>query len=75
MYTGGQDCKVKKFNVADMAEIDSWQLDAATHGRVKAIALIGDSVAVGTYNNGMLFGKFGDEPEQIIYVSEVLLSG
>ena len=68
IYTGRQDCKVKKFSSA-LNEEDSWQLDAATHGRIKAIAFCGDSLAVGTYNNGMLFGNFGEEPEQIIYVS------
>ena len=71
IYTGGQDCKVKKFNGADLSEEDSWQLDSSTHGRVKAIAFVGENLAVGTYNNGMLFGKFGDEPEQIIYVGNL----
>ncbi|XP_063679126.1 77 kDa echinoderm microtubule-associated protein-like isoform X21 [Bolinopsis microptera] len=67
IYTGGQDCKVKKFSCSDLAEVDSWQLDSATHGRVRAIAFVGEDLAVGTYNNGMLYGKFGDAPEQIIY--------
>ena len=71
IYTGGQDCKVKKFSCSDLAEVDSWQLDSATHGRVRAIAFVGEDLAVGTYNNGMLYGKFGDAPQQIIYVSNL----
>ena len=69
IYTGGQDCKVKKFKVADLSSEDAWELDSATHGRVKAVTFVGEDLAVGTYNNGVLFGKFGDQPEQIIYVS------
>ena len=69
IYTGGQDCKIKKVNADDLSDIDTWQLDEDTHARVRAIAFVGDNIAVGTYNNGMLFGKFGDDIEQIIYVS------
>ena len=72
VYTGGQDCKIKKFNADDLSDVDSWQFDEEVHGRVRAIAFVGDNLAVGTYNNGMLFGKFGDEPEQIIFVSRNL---
>ncbi|KAL5260262.1 hypothetical protein ACHWQZ_G010400 [Mnemiopsis leidyi] len=67
VYTGGQDCKVKKFKSADLSSEDTWELDSATHGRVKALTFVGEDLAVGTYNNGMLFGKFGDQPEQIIF--------
>ena len=68
IFTGGQDCKVKRFSDSDMTEQDCWALDEK-HGRVKAITFVGDKLAVGTYNNGILYGLFGDEPEQILYVS------
>lgn len=72
IFTGGQDCKVKRFSSTDLSEEDSWQLDASTHGRVKALAFVGDNIAVGTHNNGMLLGRFGDDSEQIIFVSSTL---
>ena len=65
---------MKKFKVADLSSEDTWELDSATHGRVKAVTFVGENLAVGTYNNGMLFGKFGDQPEQIIYVSFLFLA-
>jgi len=66
IYTGGQDCKVKKFS-AELDELDVWQLDNDAHSRVRAIAFVGDQLAVGTYNNGLLLGTFGSEPTQEIY--------
>lgn len=71
IYTGGQDCKVKKFS-AELDEVDVWQLDASAHARVRAIAFVGDKLAIGTYNNGLLIGTFGSEPEQPIYVSRAV---